>query len=180
MEPVNLANPQFDKEVVVEERVIEIYYTFANWLADNDKVFPSLDPEVDALTIRYFDRVNRELRELGKFENLQIFREKTLAYLDDVLDDRGQHLAPGEIVPENIEFYLPGNDDPLFRTDLIRSFVHLASLPGKVISAQSGVDRFQVLPGKQVSSLRKVNQFDSSGNKRSFRVMNNLPGKVIY
>ena len=180
LEPVNLANPQFDKEVVVEERVIGIYHTFANWLADNDKVFPSLDPEVDALTIRYFDRVNRELRELGKFENMQIFREKTLAYLDDVLDDRGQHLAPGEIVPENIEFNLPGSDDPLFRTDSSRSFVHLASLPGKVISAQSGVDRFQVLPGKQVSSLRKVNQFDSSGNKRSFRVMNNLPGKVIY
>ena len=111
---------------------------------------------------------------------MQIFREKTLAYLDDVLDDRGQHLAPGEIVPENIEFNLPGSDDPLFRTDSSRSFVHLASLPGKVISAQSGVGRFQVLPGKQVSALRKVNQFDSSGNKRSFRVMNNLPGKVIY
>ena len=76
MEPVNLANPQFDKEVVVEERVIEIYYTFANWLADNDKVFPSLDPEVDALTIRYFDRVNRELRELGNLKTCRFFVKK--------------------------------------------------------------------------------------------------------
>jgi len=180
LEQVDLANPQFDKEVVVEERVTEIYNTFANWLADNQKIFPSLDPEVDALTCRYFDRVNHELRQLGKFENMQIFREKTLAYLDDVLDDRGQQLAPGEIVPGNIESNLPESEDPLFRTDLTRSFVHLASLPGKVISAKSGVDRFQVLPRKQVSSLRKVNQFDSLGNKRSFRVMNNLPGEVIY
>ena len=180
MAQAGLGNQPIDNEVEIEKRITTLYQAFAHWLADNDKLFPSLDPEVDQLTIRYFDQVNHELRELGRFDNMQIFREKILAYLDDVLDDRGQKLVPVRIMPENIQPQKAESDDPLFRKDSFRSYAHLASLPGRVIPAKNQFDTLQILPGKPISSSRKINQVDSSAKPRSFRVMNNLPGKVIY
>jgi len=79
-------------ENVIKQRVKARYLAFAEWLAIKDKAFPSLDPEVDEKTMETFDLVNAELRGIGKFESMLIFREKTIAYLEDVLD--------GEIVPE--------------------------------------------------------------------------------
>jgi len=79
------------EEDAVRDRVRSRYLAFAQWLAGREKNFPSLDPEVDRKTMETFDLVNSELREIGKFESMQIFREKTIAYLEDVLD--------GEIIP---------------------------------------------------------------------------------
>ena len=170
---IDLALPNFDKEKIVESNVESLYESFATWLVDNDKIFPSLDPEVDVRTLRYFDRINAQLRELGKFENMQIFREKTLAHLDEILDDRGQLQQPLDraselLVPEE-------EDDPLFRGESrAPGYVHLASLPGKVIPS-SNIKKLELsLPGS------KVQPFDSLGNKRVFRVMDNLPGQIVY
>ena len=171
---VDLVVPNFDKEKIVESNVESLYESFATWLVDNEKRFPSLDPEVDARTLRYFDRINGQLRELGKFENMQIFREKTLAYLDEILDDRGQLQQPLDraselLVPED------GDDDPLFRGESpAPGYVHLASLPGKVIPSSKTKELEGNLPGS------KVQPFDSLGNKRVFRVMDNLPGQIVY
>ena len=79
-------------ENIINQRVKARYLAFAQWLAIKGKAFPSLDPEVDEKTMETFDLVNAELRGIGKFESMLIFREKTIAYLEDVLD--------GEIVPE--------------------------------------------------------------------------------
>jgi hypothetical protein len=170
---VDLALPNFDKEKIVESNVESLYESFATWLVDNDKIFPSLDPDVDVRTLRYFDRINAQLRELGKFENMQIFREKTLAHLDEILDDRGQLQQPLDraselLVPEE-------EDDPLFRGESrAPGYVHLASLPGKVIPSSNTKKLELSLPGS------KVQPFDSLGNKRVFRVMDNLPGQIVY
>ena len=170
---IDLAVPNFDKEKIVESNVESLYETFATWLVDNKKAFPSLDPEVDALTLRYFDQINGQLRELGEFENMQIFREKTLAHLDEILDNRGQRQEPLEQAPEGL---VPeGDDDPLFRGgERSPGYVHLASLPGKVIPFGNTKKAELRLPG------RKAQLFDSSGNKRVFRVMDNLPGRIVY
>ena len=96
-DPANLTE-QIAKEVpildekVIRQRVKAHYLAFAAWLASKEKAFPSLDPEVDEMTMKTFNLVNAELRGIGKFESMHIFREKTIAYLEDVLD--------GEIVPE--------------------------------------------------------------------------------
>ena len=160
-------------EVIVEDKVEELYLKFASWLADNKKNFPSLDPEVDGESIRVFDLINEELRELGKFENMEVFREKTLAHLDEIMDDRGQVPGPVENIPGLGNPILPTEDDPLFRgtTPRVHSYVHLASLPGKVVTF-SNSSLPSELPGKRA-------QFDDNGNQRIFRILDNLPGKVI-
>ena len=95
--PVNLPD-EVAKEVpvldenAIKQRVRARYLAFAEWLAIKGKAFPSLDPEVDEKTMETFDLVNAELRAIGKFESMLIFREKTIAYLEDVLD--------GEIIPQ--------------------------------------------------------------------------------
>ena len=173
VDQIDLALPNFDKEEIVESNVESLYESFATWLVDNEKRFPSLDPEVDVRTLRYFDRINGQLRELGKFENMQIFREKTLAHLDEILDDRGQLQQP---LDRASELLIPeGDDDPLFRGESrATGYVHLASLPGKVIPSSNTKKLEGSLPGS------KVQPFDSLGNKRVFRVMNNLPGQIVY
>ena len=61
----------------------------------NRKEVPSLDPEVDEKTMKTFDFVNDELRKIGKFESLTIFREKTIAYLEDIQDGQiGRPFVP--------------------------------------------------------------------------------------
>lgn len=88
-------------ENAIKQRVKARYLSLAQWLASKGKSFPSLDPEVDEKTMETFDLVNAELRGIGKFETMLIFREKTIAYLEDVLD--------GEIVPQPVP-----QDGPLF------------------------------------------------------------------
>lgn len=73
-------------ESKVKDLVKARYIAFAGWLAENDKQFPSLDREVDAKTMATFDLVNNDLRKIGKFESMTVFREKTIAYLEDIQD----------------------------------------------------------------------------------------------
>ena len=162
-----------DVEAIVEDEVEELYLKFATWLANNHKKFPSLDPEVDTETIRFFDLINQELRELGKFENMEVFREKTLAHLDEILDNRGEVLDPVKHIPGFEDPIIPAEEDPLFRSPVprVHSYVHLASLPGKVVTFSNSPLPGQ-LPGKRA-------QFDENGNRKIFRVLDNLPGKVI-
>ena len=154
LEEINKVKPADNR--LVEAKVEQLYQKFAKWLADNDKTFPSLEPEVDALTLSYFEQVNGELRKLGDFEKMQVFREKTLAYLDDILDDRGKDLNPGEVLPSVKDaLRIEESEDPLFREKRPKahSYVHLASLPGKVVSFNSVPDPIQ-LPGKKLLSIR--------------------------
>ncbi len=162
-----------DVEAIVEDEVEELYLKFATWLANNQKKFPSLDPEVDTETIRFFDLINQELRERGKFENMEVFREKTLAHLDEILDNRGEVLDPVKHIPGFEDPIIPAEEDPLFRHPVprVHSYVHLASLPGKVVTFSNSPLPGQ-LPGKRA-------QFDENGNRKIFRVLDNLPGKVI-
>ena len=157
---------------LINAKIEEIYKSFATWLADNNKEFPSLDPQVDAFTLRYFEQVNQELRELGKVDTMQIFREKTLAHLDEVLDNRGLGMEGMDRAPHLVEPDLPKEEDPVFRGPSLKqpSYIHLASLPGKVVSSKK---ESATLPGNR-------NQFDNQGNQRVFRVMNNLPGKAVF
>jgi hypothetical protein len=170
---IDLALVEPDVEAIVEDEVEELYLKFASWLANNQKKFPSLDPEADAETIRFFDLINQELRKLGKFENMEVFREKTLAQLDVILDNRRKVPGPVKNIPGFGNPILPAEDDPLFRgtTPWVHSYVHLASLPGKVVTFSNSPLPGQ-LPGKRA-------QFDENGNRKIFRVLDNLPGKVI-
>ncbi|MBT7404774.1 MAG: hypothetical protein HN754_01545, partial [Opitutae bacterium] len=167
----DLPGEEVNKDLI-NDKIEEIYKSFATWLADNNKEFPSLDPQVDAFTLRYFEQVNQELRELGKLDSMQIFREKTLAHLDEILDNRGLGIEGMDRAPHLVEPDLPKEEDPVFRGPPLKkpSYVHLASLPGKVVSSKK---KTATLPGNR-------NQFDNQGNQRVFRVMNNLPGKAVF
>lgn len=174
MKKVNIAGNE-----LVEAKIEQLYQKFATWLADNGKTFPSLDPEVDTLTLSYFEQVNEELRKLGNFEKMQIFREKTLAYLDEILDDRGQDFIPVDQKPELFKPLIPEVEDPLFRGKNSTSYVHLASLPGKVIPVKN--EDFTLNPRLLNTSTQKDRTgFDKLGSKRVFRVMDNMPGRVEY
>jgi hypothetical protein len=167
----DLPGEEVNKDLI-NDKIEEIYKSFATWLADNNKEFPSLDPQVDAFTLRYFEQVNQELRGLGKLDTMQIFREKTLAHLDEILDNRGLDMEGMDRAPQLVEPDLPKEEDPVFRGPSLKkpSYVHLASLPGKVVSSKK---KTATLPGNR-------NQFDNQGNQRVFRVMNNLPGKAVF
>ena len=166
-----LPGEEFNKDLI-EAKTEGIYKSFAIWLADNNKDFLSLDPQVDAFTLRYLEQVNQELRGLGKLDTMQIFREKTLAHLDEILDNRGNAAEGLDRTPFLAKPPLANEEDPLFRGPLPTraSYIHLASLPGKVVSSNNET---AILSGKR-------NQFDDQGNKKVFRVMNNLPGKAVF
>ena len=157
---------------LIKANTERIYKSFATWLADNNKEFPSLDPQVDAFALRYFEQINGELLGLGKVDTMQIFREKTMAHLDKILDDRGPGMEGMNRVPHLVEPNLPKEEDPVFRGPSLKqpSYIHLASLPGKVVSSKKETT---TLPGNS-------NQFDNQGNQKVFRVMNNLPGKAVF
>lgn len=157
---------------LINAKTEEIYKSFATWLADNNKEFPSLDPQVDAFTLRYFEQINEELRGLGKVDTMQIFREKTLAHLDEILDNRGPEMEGMDRVSDHVVPNLLQEEDPVFRGPSLKqpAYIHLASLPGKVVSSKKETT---TLPGNS-------NQFDNQGNQRVFRVMNNLPGKAVF
>jgi hypothetical protein len=164
---------------LVEAKIEQLYQKFATWLANNGKTFPSLDPEVDTLTLSYFEQVNEELRKLGGFEKMDIFREKTLAYLDGILDGRGQGFIPKGQKPRLIKPIIPKEEDPLFRGKNSISYIHLASLPGRVMQVE---DQNSPLNPQLLDSLNQTDraEYDKRGNKRVFRLMDNLPGKVVY
>jgi hypothetical protein len=166
-----LPGEEVNKDLIIANTE-RIYKSFATWLADNNKEFPSLDPQVDAFTLRYFEQINGELRGLGKVDTMQIFRQKTLAHLDEILDDRGHGMEGMNRVPHLVEPNLPKEEDPVFRGPSLKqpSYIHLASLPGKVVSSKK---ENATLPGNR-------NQFDNQGKQRVFRVMNNLPGKAVF
>ena len=67
------------------------------------------------------------------------------------------------------------DDDPLFRGQKSNStpYVHLASLPGNVVSTGTKSDFEESRPQRR-------ERFDDSGNRISVRVMNNLPGRIIH
>ena len=164
---------------LVEAKIEQLYQKFATWLANNGKTFPSLDPEVDTLTLSYFEQVNEELRKLGGFEKMDIFREKTLAYLDEILDGRGQDFIPKGQKPRLIKPIIPKEEDPLFRGKNSISYIHLASLPGRVMQVE---DQNSPMNPQLLDSLNQTDraEYDKRGNKRVFRLMDNLPGKVVY
>ena len=96
--------------------------------------------------------------------------------MDDILDERGENLLPNEKNIDNPEpEIIPDGEDPLFRGDIIqsRTFVHLASLPGKVVPTKNSNNFNSSLPHRKV-------RFDDSGNRIVERVMDNLLGRVIH
>jgi hypothetical protein len=164
-----------DKKLV-KERVKARYVAFAGWLAENEKKFPSLDPEVDGKTMETFDLVNSELREIGKFESMTIFREKTIAYLEDIQD--GQIRKP--FVPLVEKNLLPelGEKTKKVVKDLPSSFVGQRSVDpfANRTSVRSHLPLYseRVLPGKSWGSASPVTRANPSrgdvrtGTSRSF------------
>ena len=171
----------------IKERVKARYIAFAGWLAENEKKFPSLDPEVDAKTMETFDFVNTELREIGKFESMTIFREKTIAYLEDIEDGQIPKpfvpLVEKNLLPEwgknpkKVVQELPGpfvgqrSGDPFAKRTSVRSHLPLYSE--------------RVLPGQSWDSASPVTRTNPSrgdvrtGTSRSFMTPSriSLPGK---
>jgi hypothetical protein len=174
-------------ENTVKERVKEHYLAFAGWLVQKEKKFPSLDPEVDEKTMKTFDFVNDELRKIGKFESLTIFREKTIAYLEDIEDGQiGKPFVPlaeknapleSQEIHNNAEQGLPSpfvgkrSGNPFPKRTTVSS--HLPLYTGRV------------LPGKAWDSVSPVTRSNSSnadartGTNRSFMTPSDasLPGK---
>jgi hypothetical protein len=174
-------------ENLVKDRVKVRYIAFAGWLVDNEKKFPSLDPEVDGKTMETFDLVNTELRGIGKFESMTIFREKTIAYLEDLQDGQIRKPLP-PLVEKNTLAELGGNSNKSGKES-----------PSKLIEKRFGdpfADRTSVsshlplysgraLPGKAWGSATPVTRVNPSrgdirtGTSRSFMTPSraSLPGK---
>ena len=174
-------------ENTVKERVKEHYLAFAGWLIQTEKKFPSLDPEVDEKTMKTFDFVNDELRKIGKFESLTIFREKTIAYLEDIEDGQiGRPFVPfaekntppePEKIHNKAERGLPSSfvgkrlGDPFAKRTSVSSRLPLHTgrvLPGKAWESVSPVPR-----------SNPSNADDRTGTNRSFMTPSDssLPGK---
>ena len=160
----------------VKDRVKAHYVAFAGWLVEKEKKFPSLDPEVDEKTMETFDLVNSELREIGKFESMTIFREKTIAYLEDIQD--GQIRKP--FVPLVEKNTLPKLREPSKKVvkDLHSPLVEQRS--GDPFANRTSVRSHlplyseRVLPGKSWDSAIPVTRANPSrgdvrtGTSRSF------------
>jgi hypothetical protein len=166
-------------EKVIKQRVKAHYLAFADWLASKEKAFPSLDPEVDQKTMETFDQVNAELRGIGKFESMQIFREKTIAYLEDVLD--------GEIVPqaaplvaERLRVGLPTEAEDRF-VDEDRSVLFArpvrASFPSAFQPSSTPLFSTPVLPGNPLDASSRAKLEDASGGSFSTPSNSSLPGE---
>jgi hypothetical protein len=185
--PEEIANevPVLD-EKVIKQRVKARYLAFADWLASKEKAFPSLDPEVDEKTMETFDLVNAELRGIGKFESMQIFREKTIAYLEDVLDGeivpQTAPLAPrvAPLVAERLRVGLPAEVEDRFE-DEDRSFLFArpvrTSLPPAFQPAETPIFSTPVLPGNPLDASSRAKLDDASGGSFSIPSSSSLPGK---
>jgi hypothetical protein len=178
--PEEIANevPILD-EKVIKQRVRSRYLAFAEWLASKEKAFPSLDPEVDERTMETFDLVNAELRGIGKFESMQIFREKTIAYLEDVLDG-GIVPQADPFVAEKLRVGLPAEAEDRFE-DEDRSVLFARPVRTSLPSAfqPSGLPLFSnpVLPGNPLDASPRVKLEDASGGSFSTPSSSSLPGK---
>jgi len=185
-EQAQVVDPGLDPKAV-KELVKARYLSFAGWLAENEKKFPSIDPEVDTKTMRTFDLVNADLRKIGKFESMIIFREKTIAYLEDIqdgqIDRQVRPLGKDNSVAQKretskrdasaLESPLAGRrfQDPFAEKRSVHSHLPLysgRSLPGKAWSSTSTF-RHQTLSNGRIDTE----------NKRSFRIpsSSSLPGK---
>jgi hypothetical protein len=185
--PEEIANevPVLD-EKVIKQRVKARYLAFADWLASKEKAFPSLDPEVDEKTMQTFDQVNAELRGIGKFESMQIFREKTIAYLEDVLDGeivpQTAPLAPraAPLVAERLRVGLPAEVEDRFEGE-DRSFLFArpvrTSLPTAFQPAETPIFSTPVLPGNPLDASSRAKLDDASGGSFSPPSSSSLPGK---
>jgi hypothetical protein len=177
--PEEIANevPVLD-EKVIKQRVRSHYLAFAEWLASKEKAFPSLDPEVDERTMETFDFVNAELRGIGKFESMQIFREKTIAYLEDVLDG-GIVPQADPFVAEKLRVGLPAEAEDRFE-DEDRSVLFARPVRTSLPSAfqPSGLPLFSrpVLPGNPLDASPRVKLEDASGGSFSTPSSSSLPG----
>ena len=174
-------------ENLVKERVKDRYIAFAGWLVDNKKKFPSLDPEVDGKTMETFDLVNTELRGIGKFESMTIFREKTIAYLEDLQDGQIRKPLP-PLVEKNTLAELgrnlnkSGKESPskLIEKRFGDPFADRAS-----VSSHLPLYSGRALPGKAWGSVTPVTRVNPSrgdirtGTSRSFMTPSraSLPGK---
>lgn len=181
------AEEPFWDENSVKERVKDHYLAFAGWLLQTEKKFPSLDPEVDEKTMKTFDVVNDELRKIGKFESLTIFREKTIAYLEDIED--GQIGRPFVPLAEKNTPPEPEKINNKAERGAPSSFVgkRLGDPFAKGTSVSSHLPLYtgRVLPGKAWESVSPVprsnslNADDRTGTNRSFMTPSDssLPGK---
>ena len=152
----------------VKQLVKARYLSFAGWLAENEKKFPSIDPEVDTKTMQTFDLVNADLRKIGKFESMIIFREKTIAYLEDIHDGqidkplrpsgKDNSLADWREISEKdmgtLESPIAGRrlQDPFAEKTPVHSHLPLysgRSLPGKAWDSTSPV-RHQTLSNSRI------------------------------
>jgi hypothetical protein len=186
--PEEIANelPVLD-ENIIKQRVKARYLAFAEWLASKEKAFPSLDPEVDKKTMETFDLVNAELRGIGKFESMQIFREKTIAYLEDVLDGEiipqaapppAPQAAP--LVAERLRIGLPTEAEERLEVD-VRPELLFRPVRNSLPSAfkPSGLPIFSspVLPGNPLDASPRRKFEDASGGSFSPASERSLPGK---
>jgi hypothetical protein len=166
-------------EKVIKQRVKARYLVFAEWLASKEKAFPSLDPDVDEKTMETFDLVNAELRGIGKFESMQIFREKTIAYLEDVLDG-GIVPQADPFVAEKLRVGLPAEVEDRFVDDGL-SVLFARPVRTSLPSAfqPSGLPLFStpVLPGNPLDASPRVKFEDASSGSFSTPSSSSLPGK---
>ena len=173
-------------EKVIKQRVKARYLAFADWLASKEKAFPSLDPEVDEKTMETFDQVNAELRGIGKFESMQIFREKTIAYLEDVLDgETVPQLVPfapqaAPLVAERLRVGLPAEAEERFENE-DRSVLFArpvrASLPNAFQPSSTPLFSTPVLPGNPLDAHSRAKLEKSSGGSFSIPSRSSLPGE---
>jgi hypothetical protein len=180
--------PVLDEEVI-KQRVKARYLAFAQWLASKEKAFPSLDPEVDEKTMETFDLVNAELRGIGKFESMQIFREKTIAYLEDVLDGEIVPQAPppappapqaAPLVAERLRVGLPAEAEDRFE-DEDRSVLFArpvrSSLPSAFQPSSTPLFSTPVLPGNPLDASPRGKFEDALGGSFSTPSGSSLPGE---
>jgi hypothetical protein len=184
-EEIAKEDPVLD-EKLIKQRVKARYLAFADWLASKEKAFPSLDPEVDEKTMETFDLVNADLRKIGKFESMQIFREKTIAYLEDVLDGeivpQAAPLAPQTApqVAERLRVGLPAEAEDRFE-DEDRSVFFARPVRTSLPSAfqPSGLPLFSspVLPGNPLDASSRAKLEKTSGGSFSTSSGSSLPGE---
>ena len=114
--------------------VESIYLGFANWLAKEGYFFPSNDKEVIGMAKEVYDLVNFELNKIGKTEEYIIFEEKTIANLEDVLDEKGNDAANNKTFDVIVDKKILAKRELNTIENDSKHYHHLASLPGRVIS----------------------------------------------
>lgn len=150
--------------------VESIYLGFANWLAKEGYFFPSNDKEVIGRAKEVYDLVNFELNKIGKTEEYIIFEEKTIAYLEDVLDEKGNDAAKNKTFDLIIDKKILAKHELNTIENDSKHYHHLASLPGRVISKDYAENM----------AIKKGTYTLASGEKIiQKRLLNRLPGHSL-